>query len=105
MRVLVWLARALAFFTLFAFALNNQQPAELRWFFGYAWEAPMVLVVLCAFVTGCLLTGLMMLPAWWKLRQFQRKEDATMAALSETPQTSGARKTEAPLMEPPRDVL
>ena len=34
MRILVWLLRAFIFFTLFAFALNNQQPAAVRWFFG-----------------------------------------------------------------------
>ena len=49
MRILVWLFRALIFFTLFAFALNNQQQANVRWFFGVEWHAPMVIVVLAAF--------------------------------------------------------
>lgn len=32
MRLLTWLLRALIFFTLFAFALNNQQAVSVRWF-------------------------------------------------------------------------
>ena len=34
MRIFVWLVRAAIFFTLFAFALNNQHEAAIRWFFG-----------------------------------------------------------------------
>ena len=36
----------LIFFTLFAFALNNQQEVAVHWFFGLEWHAPMVIVVL-----------------------------------------------------------
>ena len=43
-----WLLKAAIFFTLFAFALNNQGDVTLRFFFGYQWTTPMVLVVLCA---------------------------------------------------------
>ena len=46
MRLLTWLLRALIFFTLFAFALNNQQAVSVRWFFGLDWQAPLVIVVL-----------------------------------------------------------
>ena len=46
MRMLVWLIRAAIFFTLFAFALNNQQEAGVHWFFGQEWRAPMVFIVL-----------------------------------------------------------
>ena len=54
MRALVWLLRALIFFTLFAFALNNQQDAVVRWFFGVEWRAPMVIIVLAALLClGC----------------------------------------------------
>ena len=53
MRPFVWLIRAFIFFTLFAFALNNQQAATVRWFFGVQWQAPMVIIVLAAFAAGC----------------------------------------------------
>ena len=53
MRLLVWLVRAALFFLLFAFALNNQHEAAIRWFFGHEWRAPMVFIVLVAFALGC----------------------------------------------------
>jgi uncharacterized integral membrane protein len=69
MRVLSWLVRAFIFFTLFAFALNNQQAATVRWFFGVQWQAPMVIVVLVAFAAGCALGALAMAPHWWRERR------------------------------------
>ena len=44
MRALNWLLRAFLFFTLFAFALNNQQLVEVHWFFGFEWRTRMVFV-------------------------------------------------------------
>ena len=71
MRILVWLFRAFVFFTLFAFALNNQQIATVRWFFGVEWRTPMVIVVLVAFGLGCAVGVLAMVPAWWRQRRTQ----------------------------------
>ena len=69
MRAVVWLLRGFIFFTLFAFALNNQHPASVHWFFGVAWTAPMVFIVLAAFAAGCVVGVLAMLPGWWRRRQ------------------------------------
>jgi len=69
MRLLSWLLRALIFFTLFAFALNNQQTVTVRWFFGVDWQAPLVIVVLMAFCIGCALGVLAMVPNWWRQRR------------------------------------
>ena len=44
MKYLMWLLKAAIFFTLFAFALNNQQDTAVHFFFGYVWRAPLVLV-------------------------------------------------------------
>ena len=52
MKYLLWLLKAAIFFTLFAFALNNQQDATVHFFFGTQWRAPLVLVVLTAFAAG-----------------------------------------------------
>ena len=52
MKYLMWLLKAAIFFTLFAFALNNQQDATVYFFFGTRWQAPLVLVVLSAFAVG-----------------------------------------------------
>ncbi|MEY4749748.1 MAG: hypothetical protein RIQ60_1962 [Pseudomonadota bacterium] len=69
MRLIAWLLRAVLFFVLFAFALNNQHDAEVRWFFGLAWHAPMVFVVLASLALGCVLGALAMLPSWWHQRR------------------------------------
>jgi uncharacterized integral membrane protein len=64
-----WTLKAAIFFTLFAFALNNQQDATVRFFFGYQWTAPLVLVVLSAFAIGLLIGVLGMVPRWWQHRR------------------------------------
>ena len=73
MRILVWAFRAFLFFTLFAFALNNSHEVIVRWFFGHAWRAPLVIVVLVAFGSGCAIGVLAMVPAWWKHRRIARR--------------------------------
>ncbi len=66
---LKWLLYGTIFFTCFAFALNNQQDATLRFFFGTQWRLPMVLIVLCAFSAGLAIGILAMVPRWWKHRR------------------------------------
>jgi uncharacterized integral membrane protein len=73
MRVLVWGLRAFIFFTLFAFALNNEQQAVVNGFFGTQWRAPMVIIVLAAFAAGAALGVLAMVPAWWRHRRVARQ--------------------------------
>lgn len=68
MKYLLWLLKAAIFFTLFAFALNNQHDATVYFFFGTYWRAPLVLVVLVAFAGGLVVGALGMLPGWWKHR-------------------------------------
>ena len=81
MRLLVWLLRAFIFFALFAFALNNQQEASVRWFFGSEWRAPMVIVVLAAFAVGCAFGVLAMVPSWWRHRRVVRRQEREAAAV------------------------
>ena len=85
MRLLTWLIRALIFFTLFAFALNNQQAVTVRWFFGLDWQAPLVIVVLLAFGLGCALGVLAMVPAWWRQRRAMKPLAATASQASAGP--------------------
>jgi len=68
MKYLLWLLKAAIFFTLFAFALNNQQDTAVHFFFGTVWHAPLVLVVLAAFAAGLVVGALGMVPRWWKHR-------------------------------------
>lgn len=68
----MWLLKAAIFFTLFAFALNNQQVVSVNFFFGTQWQAPLVLVVLVVFAFGLAAGILMMMPRWWKKRRSTR---------------------------------
>ena len=69
MKYLMWLLKAAIFFTLFAFALNNQQTVAVHFFFGTLWQAPLVLVVLVTFSCGLSMGILVMMPRWWKKRK------------------------------------
>ena len=82
----MWLLKAAIFFTLFAFALNNQQDTVVHFFFGTSWRAPLVLVVLAAFALGLAIGALGMVPRWWKHRVAARRaqQAATGLALHET---------------------
>ena len=64
-----WLLKAAVFFTLFAFALNNQSDVTVYFFFGTRWTAPLVIVVLSAFAIGLLIGVLGMVPRWWQQRK------------------------------------
>ncbi len=71
--LLQWLLKATVFFTLFAFALNNQQETRVNFFFSTYWSAPTVLVVLSAFTLGVVVGVLGMVPRWWRERQAVKK--------------------------------
>ena len=85
---LKWALKAAIFFTLFAFALNNQHDATVRFFFGQQWTAPLVLVVLSAFALGLVIGVLGMVPRWWQHRR------AAAVALRQT--TTAPAATAAP---------
>jgi uncharacterized integral membrane protein len=95
MKYLTWLLKAAIFFTLFAFALNNQQDATVHFFFGTQWSAPMVLIVLAAFAAGLAIGALFMVPRWWRhrrgLRAFAPDTQAAPSTLigQGTPPTHG----------------
>ena len=82
--LLQWILKAAIFFTLFAFALNNQHEAVVHFFFGTRWQAPMVLLVLSAFVLGVLVGALGMVPRWWRARR-QARASETTAPVVEAP--------------------
>jgi uncharacterized integral membrane protein len=90
-----WTLKAAIFFTLFAFALNNQHDATVRFFFGQQWTAPLVLVVLSAFAIGLLIGVLGMVPRWWKHRRA-----AALARRSEPPAPAVTPEKAAPTQPP-----
>ncbi|WP_353234154.1 LapA family protein [Diaphorobacter ruginosibacter] len=87
MKYFLWLLKAAIFFTLFAFALNNQQDAIVHFFFGTQWRAPLVLIVLAAFTLGVFVGVLGMVPRWWKHRA--------------AAQRAGLAQTDAAVQPPP----
>jgi lipopolysaccharide assembly protein A len=89
MKYFLWLLKAAIFFTLFAFALNNQQDVTVHFFFGTLWRAPLVLVVLAAFAVGLGVGALGMVPRWWKHRVAARRAHQGMAM----PQVTGESGT------------
>jgi uncharacterized integral membrane protein len=86
--LLKWVLKAAIFFTLFAFALNNQQDTTVHFFFGTQWRAPQVLVVLSAFAIGVGVGVLGMVPRWWKHRHATTLVAADAPALQATPSPS-----------------
>lgn len=52
MRFLNWTLRIAVFIVLLGFALKNDQPVVLRYFFGYEWHTSLVLVLLIFFAAG-----------------------------------------------------
>jgi lipopolysaccharide assembly protein A len=104
MRLLVWLFRVFVFFALFAFALNNQHDASVKWFFGHEWRTPMVFIVLAAFGFGCAFGVFAMVPAWWKHRRVARRLLPAEAA-PDAPVPALVPKPEPSVDFPPRDGL
>ena len=94
MKYLLWLLKAAIFFTLFAFALNNQQDATVNFFFGTRWQAPMVLVVLAAFAGGVAIGVLGMVPRWWQHRSAAKKaRELVRQAPTDAPAPAAASAT------------
>ena len=94
MKYILWLLKAAIFFTLFAFALNNQQNATVHFFFGTQWTAPLVLVVLTAFAAGLVAGVLGMVPRWLKHRSAAQR--AAQPAPAATTPTATADTAETP---------
>lgn len=88
--LLKWVLKAAIFFTLFAFALNNQQTITVHFFFGNQWQAPQVLVVLIAFAAGVTVGVLGMVP--WRLRQHPQTPPH-----ADTPKAPAPADTAAPM--------
>ena len=52
MNYFLWLIRILVLAVLLGFALKNVDPVAVRFYLGNEWEAPLVFVLLIAFVLG-----------------------------------------------------
>lgn len=52
MKYVIWIFRIVLFLILLGFALKNTDPVVVRYFFGYEWQASLVLVLLTFFAAG-----------------------------------------------------
>ena len=71
--LLQWTLKAAIFLMLFAFALNNQEDVQVRFFFGLQWRSPLVLVLLGFFSAGVVVGVLGMVPRWWRQKRLAQK--------------------------------
>jgi len=69
MRYLIWALRGVLFLLLLGFAVKNDQPVVLRYFFGYEWQTSFVVVLLCFFTVGVLIGLLAMLGTMFRQRR------------------------------------
>ena len=60
MRYLYWILRVVLFIALLGFAVKNDQPITLRYFFGYEWQSSLVIVLLIFFAAGAAVGALAM---------------------------------------------
>ena len=78
--LLQWILKAAIFFTLFAFALNNQHEVTAHFFFGNVWKTPLIVLVLITFTLGVVVGALGMVPRWWRQRNKVRRLRADQSA-------------------------
>ncbi|OGS92366.1 MAG: hypothetical protein A2Z95_10120 [Gallionellales bacterium GWA2_60_18] len=62
MRYFNWVLRAALFVVLLGFAVKNDQPVTLRYFFDYEWQSSLVIVLLLFFSAGAAVGVIAMLP-------------------------------------------
>jgi lipopolysaccharide assembly protein A len=84
MRYLGWVVKILLFVMLLGFALKNSQPVTLHYFLGYVWQAPLVVLLLAAFVLGALAGVLALLPVLFRLRRERAKQHKQVDGVKET---------------------
>ena len=84
LRLCKFLLKVSIFFTLFAFALNNQHAVTIHFFFGQQWTAPLVLLVFSVFGLGLLIGVLSMVPRWWRQRSATSVENKPIGTSAKT---------------------
>jgi len=95
MQYLMWIIKVALFLLILSFAIVNTDPVTVRYYLGYRWEAPLVVVLLVAVCAGALvglLTGL------FQTLRLRRE----IAALKR--ELDAARPPDTPVL-PPSDLL
>lgn len=88
MHYFMWIIKVLFFLLILSFALVNTDPVTVRYYLGYQWQAPLVLVLLLAICAGALVGLLVGLFPVLRLRRQMaslRRELRAAQQASETP--------------------
>jgi putative membrane protein len=102
MQPLVWILRFIIVVLLVWFAVKNGQEVELFGLPGQSWKAPLVFVLLMAFIGGVVIGLLAWIPTVVRQRREigkLRKSNAQMAAMPTPPDSTNPR-----LAVPPQDL-
>ncbi len=88
MTALTWAIRLIIFAILLVFAIRNTEPTTLRFVLDYAWEAPLVIVLLASFATGAILGMLSLVGVVFRQRReiSRLKRDAAQPQLPVIPE-------------------
>ncbi len=68
MRIIVGAVWLVLFLVLFAFAVNNTAPADLHFFAGMSWSAPLIALLLAFFMAGFACGFIALMPTWVRQR-------------------------------------
>jgi putative membrane protein len=93
MQALVWIVRFLVVLFLVWFAVKNAHPVSVKGLLDQSWEAPLVFVLLIAFVGGMVIGLLAWVPTVIRQRREigrLRKSVAQLAAMPAPPVVPGA---------------
>lgn len=52
MRYLLWFLRGILFLLLLGFTVRNTETVTVHYYFGYEWQAPLILIILLFFTIG-----------------------------------------------------
>jgi lipopolysaccharide assembly protein A len=96
MQYLMWVIKAVLFMLILSFAIVNTDPVTVRYYLGYQWQAPLVLVLLVAVCLGALV-GL--LAGLFQALRLRRQVAALKRELRAAQQSSGTPPA------PPTDLL
>ncbi|HXZ48363.1 MAG TPA: LapA family protein [Usitatibacter sp.] len=92
MQALIWIVRLLVVLFLVWFAVKNAQPVSIHGLLDQAWEAPLVFVLLIAFVVGMVIGLLAWVPTVVRQRREigrLRRTAAQLAAMPAPPAPGG----------------
>jgi putative membrane protein len=64
-----WIAKLAIFLLVLGFALKNSQTVSVESYLGYSWQAPLIVLLLIAFLLGALTGLLALLPYLFRLRR------------------------------------